>query len=431
MTYRQTLDYLFQQLPMFHRIGAAAYRADLNNTLSICSLLGNPESKFRSLHIAGTNGKGSTSHYLASILQEANYKTGLFTSPHLKDFRERIRVNGKMIPKSFVTEFVSKHRREFEKIKPSFFEWTFGLASRYFALQEIDIAIIETGLGGRLDSTNVIQPELSIITNIGFDHMQFLGDSLEKIAIEKAGIIKRNVPVVIGETQPMLSELFIACADRNRSAISFADQEWIIRNHLITTGRQPLLKACLDDLSGGRTITVLSPLTGGYQLKNLITVLQSVKQLGSAGFSISDEQCKRGIRNVIRNTSLLGRWQVLAQKPLTIADIGHNKDGIAEIVRQIGNTRFYRLHFVLGVVHDKDIAAMLEQLPSGATYYFCRADIPRGLDAEELMRIASGFGLKGNVFASVKEAYSAARMAANEADLIFIGGSAFVVAEVL
>jgi dihydrofolate synthase / folylpolyglutamate synthase len=431
MTYRQTLDYLYQQLPMFHRIGAAAYRADLNNTLSICSLLGNPESNFRSVHIAGTNGKGSTSHYLASILQEANYKTGLFTSPHLKDFRERIRVNGKMIPKSFVTEFVSKHRVVFEKIRPSFFEWTFGLASWYFAMQEIDIAIIETGLGGRLDSTNVIQPELSIITNIGFDHMQFLGDSLEKIAIEKAGIIKRNVPVIIGETQPELSELFIACANRNCSAISFADQEWSIRNHLITNGRQPLLKVCLDDFSGGRAITVLSPLTAGYQLKNLITVLQSVKQLGFAGFSISDEQCKRGIRNVIRNTSLLGRWQVLAQKPLTIADIGHNKDGIAEIVRQIGNTRFIGLHFVLGVVHDKDIAAMLEQLPSGATYYFCRADIPRGLDAEELRRIAAGFGLKGNVFASVKEAYTAARMAANEADLIFIGGSAFVVAEVL
>jgi dihydrofolate synthase / folylpolyglutamate synthase len=431
MTYIKTLDYLYKQLPMFHRIGAAAYKADLSNTEAICKVLGNPEKKFKSIHIAGTNGKGSVSNYLASILQEAGFKTGLFTSPHLVDFRERIRVNGKMIPKSFLNNFVRYHQKEFELIMPSFFEWTFGLASDFFAKQEVDYAVIETGLGGRLDSTNVIVPELSVITNIGFDHMQFLGDTLEKIAREKAGIIKEGIPVVIGETQEEVSNVFIQTARRLSSPITFADQEWKIIILSPVKSKMSLLNAELLQSRSNHSINVSSPLTGYYQAKNLVTLAQCITIIRKSGIKIEDEHIKRGIRNLIKNTSFKGRWQILSDRPLVIADIGHNKDGIREVVTQIARTKYKKLHFVLGVVSDKDVSAMLTQLPENATYYFCKANIPRGLDAEKLRNLASDFHLKGSVYQSVKEAYYAACESATEEDLILIGGSAFVVAEIL
>jgi dihydrofolate synthase / folylpolyglutamate synthase len=431
MTYQQTLQYLYSQLPMFHRIGAAAYKADLANTIELSRLMANPEQQFRSVHIAGTNGKGSTSHFLASILQEAGYCTGLFTSPHLKDFRERIRINGRMIPKQDVTNFVQKYENSFSQIKPSFFEWSFALAIHHFAKHHIDVAIMETGMGGRLDSTNIIHPVLSIITNIGLDHMQFLGDTREKIAKEKAGIIKNGVPVVVGETQPGLSEIFREYSSNMSAPIIFADQNYSILSSGWTRHRIPLLwinarnKAILTDQM------ILSSLNGIYQSKNILTVLQAVETLNSSGFNISTQHIHQGFRKVITNTQLKGRWQTLAHSPKTIADIAHNMDGIREVVKQINITKFEKLHMVIGVVKDKDVNAMLKLLPKTASYYFCKADIPRGMDAEELMETAASFGLIGNYFPTVQRALMTAKNAAGSNDMIFIGGSAFVVAEVI
>ena len=431
MTYKETLDYLFDQLPMYQRIGAAAYKADLKNTLAICSLLGNPQEAFRSVHIAGTNGKGSTSHMLASILQEKGFRTGLYTSPHLKDFRERIRINGFMIPEQKVVSFVEKFISDFEKIQPSFFEMTVGLAFDYFREENVDIAIIETGLGGRLDSTNVITPILSVITNISFDHKQFLGDTLEKIASEKAGIIKPYVPVVIGENQKEIRHIFLEKANKEGSEIQFADDEF---KAVLTVSPSPVSGRMKLDIFRNNQLYLTdleSPLAGNYQKKNIVTVCAACKKLSSHFGGITEQDIRKGIMRVIENTGFSGRWQVLSKNPLTICDTGHNEAGLAEVLEQISKTPHKKLHFVFGVVNDKEIAKMLNMLPKNATYYFCKADIPRGLDAQELEQKAAGYSLKGEVYESVELALNAAQTNADRDDLVFIGGSTFVVAEVV
>lgn len=405
MTYQQTLDYLFSQLPMFQRVGASAYKADLNNTIELCNLLNNPQNKFKSIHIAGTNGKGSTSHMLASILQEAGYKVGLYTSPHLVDFRERIKINGVMISEESVIDFVKKHKTDFENINLSFFEWTVGLAFDYFSTQKVDVAVVETGLGGRLDSTNIITPELSIITNIAKDHMQFLGDTLEKIAVEKAGIIKPKVPVVIGETQKEIEQVFISKAKDLDSKIYFADQ---------------IIYRVLH-----------SDLKGSYQVKNIKTVLASIIQLQQNGYHVTEQNIKDGLLNVVKNTGLMGRWQTLGENPKIICDTGHNEAGIKEVVNQLQTLTYNKLHFILGAVNDKEIDSILELLPKHAVYYFCQAKIPRALNVLELKNKAVAYNLKGNSYDSVKNAYNAAKRKSQNDDLIFIGGSTFIVAEVL
>jgi dihydrofolate synthase / folylpolyglutamate synthase len=428
MTYPETLDYLFSQLPMFHRIGPAAYKADLNTTQAICTLLVNPQDSFRSVHIAGTNGKGSTSHLLASILQENRLKVGLFTSPHLKDFRERIRINGKMIPQQKVTRFVQEHRTDFEKLKPSFFEMTVGLAFDYFREEQIDIGIIEVGLGGRLDSTNLITPLLSVITNISFDHMQFLGNTLEEIAAEKAGIMKPGVPIVIGETQEETHHVFFEKAGEAKSEIIFADEFFSISGWERSGSGQTVLFDILK--SGSSWIKgIESPLSGNYQKKNILTLCAVCDMLRKQGMEIPDEQIRRGILNVLKNTGFSGRWQILSRSPLTICDTGHNEAGLKEVLAQINETPHERLHFVFGMVNDKEIDPVLRMLPGDAVYYFCKADIPRGLDAEELRLKALEAGLHGTAFPSVKTALSAAQQGARKNDLVFIGGSTFIVAE--
>jgi dihydrofolate synthase/folylpolyglutamate synthase len=428
MNYRQTLDYLFAQLPMFHRIGAAAYRADLKNTIALCTLLGHPENTFKSVHIAGTNGKGSTSHLIASVLQSAGYKTGLYTSPHLKDFRERIRINGKKIPKAYVTSFVHRNMRSFEPIEPSFFEYTAVMAFQYFAEEKVDVAIIETGMGGRLDSTNLITPLLSVITNISKDHMTFLGDTLPTIAIEKAGIIKKNIPVVIGETQAEVENVFLARASEMESPIHFADQNF----RLSKSFKRGFTICQRDSISPkGDGVSLHCPLKGIYQEKNFITVYQAINQLNETGFPVDEKSIRSGFKNVVRQTGLKGRWQLLNLKPRTICDVGHNEAGIRYILEQLNQEKFDRLHWVFGLVNDKDADSILKLLPQNAVYYFCKADIPRGLDAEELKQKATASGLSGEVYPSVKDAYLAARQSAGENDLVFIGGSTFIVAEVL
>lgn len=434
MNYQQTLDYLFSQLPMFQRIGSAAYKDNLDNTIAICKLLGNPETKFKSIHVAGTNGKGSTSHMLASILQSAGYKTGLYTSPHLKDFRERIKINGEMIPREYVIDFVEKYKGDFEQIQPSFFEMTVGLAFDYFASQKVDIAIIEVGLGGRLDSTNVITPELSIITNISFDHTALLGNTLEKIAAEKAGIIKYRVPVIIGETQAETKDVFIQKAQENFAPIQFADFRYKYDHVQHVTNNKQVLSISLlpsNNPHGYGYNQLQTDLPGFYQKKNIITVVRAVEELIEMGYKINETALYSGIRNVIKNTGLLGRWQVLSKEPLVIADTAHNEAGIREIVRQINYTPHKQLHFVLGVVNDKDITTILSLLPKHARYYFCKSSIPRALSAEELASWAELAGLNGEICGTVQNALSIAKKNAQLDDLVFVGGSTFTVAEVV
>lgn len=430
MTYRQCLEYLYSQLPMFHRIGPAAYKANLDNTINTMRMLGNPEQGFRCIHVAGTNGKGSTSHMLASILQEAGYKTGLFTSPHLKDFRERIRINGKMISRNKVVSFVERYRDGFESIKPSFFEWTAGLAFDHFRKSKVEIAVIETGLGGRLDSTNVIQPMLSLITNVQWDHMNLLGNTLGKIAKEKAGIIKPTVPVIIGSTQAETENVFRSTAKKNKSAILFADQKYRIK----TSGesRTAELKR-FDVLAKNKTVlhNVNSGLAGGYQRHNIPLVFAAVLELREQGIRVSDMAIKKGLKKVKANTGIRGRWEVLSKKPLTIADTAHNKDGITAVVKQLNKIKYKNLHLVLGAVNDKDITSMLALFPKNGTCYFCKPNIPRGLDAMELKKVAERIGLFGEAYSSVKKALKAAQKKAKTTDLIYVGGSTFVVAEAL
>ena len=432
MDYAQTLDYLYTQLPMFTRVGSSAYKEDLTNTIELCKRLDDPQDKFKSIHIGGTNGKGSTSHMLAAILQVAGYKTGLYTSPHLRDFRERVRINGEMISEQQVIDFVAAHQKDFEAISPSFFEMTVGLAFDIFAEEKVDIAVIEVGLGGRLDSTNIITPLLSVITNIGWDHMNILGDTLQLIAGEKAGIIKHSVPVIIGEYQPDIANIFLQKAAKEEADISFASDEWEVNSEVKNQkSKAEILDLEIINNSKTTTYNLQLDLTGNYQLKNIKTVLSAVNELRKQGFVITDEHLKIALRQVKTLTGLHGRWEVLSTDPLTICDTGHNPEGIKEVLKNISTTRFKHLHFVIGMVNDKDISKVLSMLPINATYYFCKPDIPRGLEAETLKQQAEGFGLNGEVYADVKVAYQSAQKAAQKDDMVFVGGSTFVVAEVV
>ncbi len=391
---------------MYQRVGGAAYKKDLSNTILLASHLGNPETKFKSIHVAGTNGKGSVSHMLASVLQEAGYKVGLYTSPHLKDFRERIKVNGEMIPKSAVTSFVKQHKSFFESHSLSFFEMTVGLAFDYFSKQKVDVAIIEVGMGGRLDSTNIINPELSVITNIGMDHTAFLGDTLSAIAKEKAGIIKEKVPVVIGETTPETKSVFEAVALEKKAEIAFTEAM-----------QSKLYK---------------SDLKGNYQAINKKNVLAAITVLQKHSlFSVSEKDIEKGLLNVVKNTGLQGRWQTLKERPRVICDTAHNKEGLRFVLEQIQEEKFTKLHIVLGFVSDKDVDAVLVLFPKDAVYYFCKPDIPRGMEVAVLAEKAAFHKLTGNGYGSVQEAYKAAVKTAHADDLIFVGGSTFVVAEII
>jgi dihydrofolate synthase/folylpolyglutamate synthase len=429
MNYAETLEFLYNQLPMYHRIGGAAYKADLHNTVALCKLLENPQNSFKTIHVAGTNGKGSTSHLLASILQEAGFKTGLYTSPHYKDFRERIKINGKMIPEEAVIRFIEDWKEDFQKIGLSFFEMTVGLAFDYFRNEKVDIAAIEVGLGGRLDSTNIIHPGVSVITNIGMDHTQFLGDTLQKIAFEKAGIIKPGTPVVIGETQEETRQVFEETAKSKNAPITFADEHFQVHAGNFNSGGFKNLEIFHH---GIKFLEIPKfPLDGTYQLKNIVTVVQTIQILRNQGYEITDKTLVCGIENVFKNTGLQGRWQVLMHDPLAICDSGHNVDGIREVVENLKMLKSKKIHFVLGMVNDKDITGILKLLPEEAVYYFCKADIPRGLDAAVLAAAALATGLRGNVFSSVKEAYDSALLACGKGEVVFVGGSIFVVAEVL
>ena len=405
MTYQDTLDWMFSQLPMYQRQGQSAFRKDLSNTIKLVEKLNHPERDFKSIHIAGTNGKGSTSHMIASILQEAGYKVGLYTSPHLKDFRERIKINGKEVSKQFVIGFINRNKSFFNQNSLSFFEMTVGMAFDYFSKKKVDIAVVEVGMGGRLDSTNVITPEVSVITNIGLDHVQFLGNTLEAIASEKAGIIKPNIPVVIGETQNETTAVFKNSEKKNKAKIVFADQQ--------------------------RTNLYQSDLTGSYQSKNIVTVINAIKELQKRGFVIKENHIKKGLLNVVKNTGLMGRWQIMQTKPKVVCDTGHNRDGLKYVMKQLSTEVFNRLHIVFGVVNDKDLTSIIDLLPKKATYYFCKPNLPRGLDAQELKKTLNAFGLKGEAYNSVNEAYKRALHEASSNDFIFIGGSTFVVAEII
>lgn len=405
MNYNDTLNWMFAQLPMYQRQGKTAFKKDLTNSLALAKHLKNPEKKFKTIHVAGTNGKGSTSHMLASVLQEAGYKVGLYTSPHLKDFRERIKINGKVISEEDVIGFIEDNKSFLEELKLSFFEMTVGLAFDCFAKQKVTIAIIEVGLGGRLDSTNIITPEVSVITNIGLDHTQFLGETLPEIAFEKAGIIKPTVPVVIGEFQEEVFPVFEKIAQEKNAPLFLA--------------------------SNINTSSYLTDLKGSYQVNNVKTVLKTIEVLKQKNLVISEENLKNGLLKVIENTSLLGRWQILSKQPKVICDTGHNKEGLTYTLKQLLQEKFSKLHFVFGVVNDKDLKDILPMFPKEATYYFCKPDIPRGLEATLLQKQCAKFSLKGQIYSSVKEAYNTALKSAAKDDLIFIGGSTFVVAEVI
>ena len=428
MTYPQTLDYLFTKLPMYQRVGAAAYKADLNNTIAICKALGNPEKKIKCVHVAGTNGKGSSSHMLAAILQQAGYKTGLYTSPHLVDFRERIKINGKEIPKTEVVKFVEENKTIFESIEPSFFEWTVGLAFDYFAKQEVDVAIIEVGLGGRLDSTNVINPVACLITNIGFDHMNLLGNTLPLIAEEKAGIIKSRIPVTISQTQLEVIAVFNNKAKELKAPIEFADKNYKVISYKY---EKNILSLELLHKKTNAKHTYNLDLQGSYQIKNVMGVLNTIEVLKGEGFLIEDEMIHKALSHVQKITGLQGRWQIIQNKPLVIADTGHNQDGIREVLENLKRYDYKKLHFVLGVVNDKDISSILKLLPKDAAYYFCKASIPRALDEKELSIQAKKEGLTGKAFKTVIEALAAAKKQAKVADLVFVGGSTFTVADIL
>lgn len=403
MTYQEAVSWMFQQLPMYQNQGKTAYKKDLSNTIKLSKYLKNPENKFKSIHVGGTNGKGSTSHMIASVLQEAGYKVGLYTSPHLKSFTERIRINGNEIPQEKVLDFIIEHKAFFEENQLSFFEMTVGMAFDYFAKEEVDIAVIEVGLGGRLDSTNIISPELSIITNIGLDHVQILGDTLEKIAIEKAGIIKRNTPVVIGEKQVETAQVFIEKSKQVNADIYFASQE--IQEYYATD------------------------LLGAYQKKNVKTVVLALNKLES--FDLNEKHLKNGLLHVRENTGLRGRWDVLQEKPKVICDTAHNKEGLTYVMEQLKKESYNRLHIVLGVVSDKELDAILPLFPKEATYYFSKPDIPRGLSSEILKKVSEKYNLIGEEFSSVLEAYNESLKSSSDDDLIYVGGSTFVVAEVL
>ena len=402
MTYKETLAWMYAQLPMYQRVGKTAFKKDLTNSIAFAKELANPEKKFKSIHVGGTNGKGSTSNMLASILQEAGYKVGLYTSPHLKNFTERIRINGKEIPKNKVASFIKKHRIFLENQGLSFFEMTVGMAFDYFANEHVDIAIIEVGLGGRLDSTNIITPEIAVITNIGLDHTQFLGDTLPEIAFEKAGIIKNNIPVVIGEKQVAVTPVFLKKASKMNAPIVFASES--------------------DE-------NYATDLLGDYQKSNVKTAVSTIQNL--QGFQISRENIAKGLINVVKNTNLKGRWQIVKEVPKVICDTAHNKEGLQIVLNQLQNEIHQNLHIVLGVVTDKKLEEVLPLFPVTATYYFCKPDVPRGLSEKELQLKANSFNLKGEIFPSVKKAFQKALLNANQEDIVYVGGSTFVVAEII
>lgn len=428
MNYNETLNWMFNKLPMYQRIGAAAYKADLNNTIDILNYLDNPQNSFKSVHIAGTNGKGSVSHSLASVFQEAGYKTGLYTSPHLRDFRERIRINGSMISEEEVVKFIDEHKKKLEELELSFFEMTVAMAFDYFRKEKVDIAIIEVGMGGRLDSTNVIMPELSVITNISLDHVKFLGENERAIAAEKAGIIKKETAVVIGETQEESKDVFIQKAEENNSEIYFADKIIHCEKQDVYSIDYQIFNILKNNQLYLKDLKF--PLLGNYQKKNLATIICSLDILRDK-FKIEDTHIYEGLSNLVKSTGLMGRWQILSRQPLVVADTGHNIAGINEIINQLSETKYSKLHFVLSVVNDKDIEGILQLLPKEAEYYFCKADIPRGLDAGILAEKANSCGLKGSVYNSVTEAYKSALGNAKDDDLVFVGGSNFTVAEVI
>ena len=406
MDYQETINWMFNQLPIYQLQGASAYKKDLTNALLLANHLNNPEKNLKCIHVAGTNGKGSTSHMLASILQEAGYKVGLYTSPHLRDYRERIKINGGEISEDFVCDFINKNKTFFESNDMSFFEMTVGLAFEYFAKEKVDIAIIEVGMGGRLDATNIITPLVSVITNIGLDHTQFLGNTLEAIAFEKAGIIKPNIPVVIGEFTPETKSVFLTKTAANNSEIYFSSD--IIKKEYS------------------------SDLVGDYQIHNKKTVVQTISIVNSKGtYKISEDNIKSGLLNVKKNTGLEGRWQQLGKYPKIICDTAHNKNGLEIVLKQIQKEKFETLHIVLGVVNDKDLDEVLPLFPADAIYYFCKPNIPRGLDAIILQEKAATFNLNGKAYNSVSESYAKALQNASKTDFIFIGGSTFVVAEIL
>ena len=436
MTYQQTINYLYSQLPMYSRIGAAAYKEDLHNTIALCNAIDNPHTKFKSIHIAGTNGKGSTSHMLAAILQQAGYKTGLYTSPHLKDFRERIKINGKMISREFVVDFVARTKKISEQIKPSFFELTVAMAFDYFEKEKIDIAVIETGLGGRLDSTNIITPMLSIITNIGYDHMDILGDTLEKIAAEKAGIIKPNVPVVIGEYLPETKNIFLNKATAVNAPIHFAQDEYIVSNIKYNT---QLLSCDVTNTQHHITESFELDLNGLYQTKNICTVLCAEGILMQLGFNIKNAAEKKALKQVKKLTGLYGRWDVISTNPTIILDVAHNEDGIKQLLQQLSvvicqsslvSEEPIGLHIVMGMVKDKDVTKILSILPKDARYYFSNATIERALPHRDLLEKAKTFELNGESFDEVNTAINAAKQKATADDIIIVCGSVFLIAEV-
>ncbi len=436
MTYQQTIDYLFSQLPMYSRIGAAAYKEDLHNTIALCDAINNPQTKFKSIHIAGTNGKGSTSHMLAAILQQAGYKTGLYTSPHLKDFRERIKINGEMISKDQVVDFVERTKNISEQVKPSFFELTLAMAFDHFEKQQVDIAVIETGLGGRLDSTNIITPILSIITNIGYDHMDILGNTLEKIASEKAGIIKPGIPVVIGEYLPQTKNIFISKAKASKAPIHFAADEYVVSN---VQNNIQLLSCDITDTKQHITANFELDLNGLYQTRNIRTVLCALEILKQQGFSIDIAATKNALKNVKGITGLFGRWDVISKDPVIILDVAHNEDGIKQLMEQVGgmsresgvgSRELSGLHIVLGMVKDKDVSKVLSILPKNAHYYFSNAPIARALPHDILKDKATVFDLHGESYDNVNKAIDAARQNAAASDIIIVCGSVFLIAEV-
>jgi dihydrofolate synthase/folylpolyglutamate synthase len=435
MLYQETIDYLYTRLPMFSRIGAAAIKPNLDNTIAICKFLGHPDQKIKTIHIAGTNGKGSTSHMLASIFQEAGYKTGLYTSPHLYDFRERIKVNGQMCSQDFVIDFTNKIKPCIEKIAPSFFEITVGMAFEYFAQEKVDIAIIETGLGGRLDSTNVITPELSIITNIGFDHMALLGNTLEAIASEKAGIIKKETPVVIGTTDATTKKVFEDKANKENAPIYFAEDLIEFKSfqnnwqNALFEFYQPLIHL-LDAPLFPKKFTIECDLPAKYQAKNLKAVLVATQLLSTMGWKLTANKVTKALSQVKKNNGLMGRWECIQDSPRVILDVAHNEHGVIALLEQLASLQYQQLHIVTGMVKDKDVQSVLNLLPKSALYYFTQSHIPRALPVHDLVAQAAAVGLNGNAFDYVNIALNDAIKNANHNDLILVIGSVFLVAEV-
>lgn len=431
LTYEATLEYLYSMLPMYQREGAAAYRADLGNIVGLCAALDDPHRKLRCIHVGGTNGKGSVSHLTAATLQCAGFRTGLYTSPHLVDFRERIKVNGHMIPKRAVTHFVGRIRPLIESIRPSFFEVTVAMAFDHFVNEHVEVAVIEVGMGGRLDSTNIISPILSVITNIGLDHTQFLGDTHALIAAEKAGIIKPGCPVVIGQRREDTDPVFVSAAHHAGAPVTFATDRYstiVMRWHMHD---EPVAELDILNRSDGSVTTVRSQLLGAYQAWNIPTFLSVIDNLKATGMTLSDHHVNEALAHVCNITGLQGRWQILHRQPMVILESAHNADGLREAMRQLAMTPHGGLHMVIGAVNDKDISSMLAMMPKDATYYFCRPDIPRGLDAAQLAQKGRSAGLSGTHHLSVAAAYGTALDSAQPDDLIYVGGSMFIVAEVL